>query len=195
MGKDPSRFQWFASIIIPAIGVVASVGVLWFSWWTANKARKEAKASEAARVEERDNHLENERRARLTSRLADILDELPEMLEALRIGIREERVSGAKYGVISVSPLIVRVVAASLEANEEERNMLKQFRELLLGTEEGRDAWLQSVGLTLGSDLLVEWVHSAAERRAEVLSAMSEVASATTADDVRAIRRRILPKK
>jgi hypothetical protein len=173
LGKDPGGFQWWASILIPAIGAFASLGVLFFSVWTANKAREEVHASEQARRNDEAHRIASERRQRLTGRLADILDTIPGLLEEIRSERKESLETGRTFQRVPVSPLVLRVSAAMLEADEEERSMLQEFRALILGSTKIPE--LQNRVLGIAADLLVEWVHGTEDRKQQVLEAMRRV--------------------
>ena len=193
MRGDPSSFEWWARIIIPSLSALASLGVLVFSVRTANRARTEAERSEKARVEEKANQVEDARRRRFTTRLSEILDGIPELLDKLQRERSHLQETGSRNERVTTYALIVRVIAAMLEADKDESNMLQHFRALLIASENHQDPWVQSVAITVGADLLVAWVQEPTEGRGALVKAMASAAAAKTTEELRRIRRTYVP--
>lgn len=171
LGRSPDNFQWWASIWIPAAAAVAAVAVLLLSVWTANSARRQAKASEAARVAEASHRIEDDRKRRFISRIADIFETLPDVLRDVQMSVAPATV-----------PLIVRISAAALEADPAELALLKRFRSLALLSE--KDPGLQASILSAGSDLLVEWIHASPPNRMKLFALMKELDAAESEEEV-----------
>jgi hypothetical protein len=82
LGRDPSGFQWWASIVIPAVAAIASVAVLVFSVLTARSAKDQANLSERARVNAETARVEREQDQRFHDALHDFFASLAERIKA-----------------------------------------------------------------------------------------------------------------
>lgn len=83
LGRDPGSFQWWASIVIPAVAAVASVAVLVFSVITAWSAKNQADRSEKARLSAENARVEREQDRRFHDALRDFFGALAVRIKAL----------------------------------------------------------------------------------------------------------------
>lgn len=201
IGRAPGDFQWWASIWVPAIAAAASVGVLIFSLITARSAKKQAEDSEEARKAAERARSENERQQRFNAGLVNLLDALPEFMEGIRAYNRGQRQieralhanrtpRGRPPAFPSTSQVIVRVNAAKLEGNRDDRRMLSRVRNVIL-VRAGVEPLALTKKLAIISDMFVVWRHGSESKKSEILAALLELKDAKTVAECVALGNRL----
>lgn len=179
LGSDPGTFQWWASIIIPALSALASVLVLVFSVFTAFSAKEQARKTELARTAAETARSDAAHEEQLRRAFAGIFKAVGEA----SADWKREAYGPHASPYLSDIHLLGEIAAARLIAKSpEEIRLVDRIRQLVLEIRK-KTPEVRSAILAETWRLVISWSGGDRDWREVVFTRFDEIAAMNTLDD------------